>query len=411
MAAATTAAQLASFLKVVYPKKISNNVVAPAIIFNNTDFGEDVEPGQKVVVPTLLAPEQGVTYGTAAAAGIATTNGAISLEIKDAEINPPNLSVKSVLPLDVVARAKTSQQAFEQATTLRFREQRKTILLRTEWTWIYGGEAVATINGAPSVSTDATIVLSNHSPALCSTLLNAQLDAYTSGGSKVNTLANLNVKSVLMGAVGAVTLVLSGNATDLGNLASTNNLYFQGAFGVEATGLMQQVSNTGTLFGIDASKYPGFKGNTITSVGALTMAKISDGVALVKQFLPEDDLTAFVSPRNFARLVQEQQGNQRWLDGGKDAKVGFTGLALSVGNEGAMLVEHPFVKDGDVLILPLPQVIKVGTTDEPMNAASDGDLIVWDPTTLSFVYSMYLACCPFLRKPNNACRMSGVTIS
>lgn len=410
MASATTAAQLASFLKVVYPKKISNNVVAPAIIFNNTDFGDDIEPGQSVVVPTLLAPEQGVTYGTAAAAGVATTNGAISLLIKDATINPPNISVKSVLPLDVVARAKTSVQAFEQATTLRFREQRKTILLRTEWTWLYGGEAMATINGAPSVSTNATVVLKNHSPALCSTLLNAQLDCYNAT-VKINTNANLNVVSVLMGAAGAVTLVLSGNATDLAALADTYDFYFQGAYGVEATGLMKQVSNTGTLFGIDASTYPGFKGNTITSVGALTMPKVSDGVGLIKQFLPEDDLTVFVSPRNFARLVQEQQGYQRWLDGGHSAKVGFTGLALSVGNEGALLVEHPFVKDADVLVLPLPQVIKVGTSDEPMNAASDGDLIVWDPTTNSFIYTMYLACAPFLRKPNNACRMSGVTIS
>ncbi len=411
MADATTAAKLASFLKVVYPKKISNNVVAPAIIFNNTDFGEDIAPGQKVVVPTLLAPEQGVTYGTAAAAGTATTNGAISLVIKDAEINPANISVKSVLPLDVVERAKTGQAAFEQATLLRFREQRKTILLRTEWTWLYGGEAMATINGAPSVSTNATCVLTNHSPALCSTLLNAQLDCYTAGGVKQNANAALNVVSVVMGAAGAVSLVLSGNATDLAALATTNQFFFLGAYGVEATGLMQQVSNTGTLFGIDAGVYPGFKGNTITSTGALTMPKISDGVALCKQFLPEDDLTVFVSSRNFARLVQEQQGYQRWLEGGKNAKVGFTGLALSVGNEGAMLVEHPFVKDADVLIVPLPQVIKVGTSEEPLDASSAGDLIVYDPTTISYIYTMYLAAVPFLRKPNNACRMSGVTIS
>lgn len=407
MSSAITAAQLSSFLKVVYPKKISNNVVSPAIIFNNTDFGEDIEPGSKVIVPTLLAPEQGVTYGTASS--VATVNGAIALEIDDATINPAQISIKSVLPLDVVQRAKTSQQAFEQATTLRFREQRKTILCREEWTWLYGGEAMATINGAPTNS-GATVVLKNHSPALCSTLLNAQLDAYNAT-VKVNTNAALTVAGVLMGASGAVTLTLSGNASDLSALADGYNFYFYGAYGVEATGLMAQVSNTGTLFGIDASTKPGFKGNTITSVGALTMAKISDGVALCKQFLPEDDLTVFVSSRNFARLVQEQQGNQRWLDGGKNAKVGFTGLALSVGNEGAMLVEHPFVKDADVLIVPLPQVIKVGTSDEPLDASSAGDLIVWDHTTLTYVYTMYLACVPFLRKPNQACRMSGVTIS
>jgi hypothetical protein len=409
MAGEITATQLSSWLKIVYPKKISNNVVAPAIIFNNTSFGDDIAPGQKVIVPTLLAPEQGTTYGTAGS--VAQTNAAIALVIEDATINPAQLSIKSVLPADIVNRAKTSQQAFEEATTLRFREQRKTILLRTEWTWLYGGEAMATINGAPSVATDATVVLSGHSPALCSTLVNAQLDCYN-GSTKINTNANLNVKKVTMGGSGAVTLVLSGNAADLAALANGYSFYFQGAYGVEATGLMAQVSNTGTLFGLDSTKYPGFKGNTIAVGGALTMAKVSDGVALVKQFLPEDDLTVFVSPRQFARLVQEQQGLQRWLDGGKNAKVGFTGLALSVGNDSAMLVEHPFVKDADVLMVPLPQVIKVGTTtDEPIDATSAGDFIVWDHNTLSYVYTMYLCCVPFIRKPNNACRLTGCTIS
>jgi hypothetical protein len=407
---------LNSFFKIQYAKKIARVVPNSAIIWRETGMGDVERVGSKLITPVLLSQEQGLSFDVAS--GTATTNAAISMQISDATVNPPQMSIKSQLPIDTILRAQRDQDAFERATDIRFKEQKNSLLRNWEWSALYGTEAVFTINGAPTGTTPRVLTASNHSPGFLATLLNANLDAFN-GTTKINTNAPLNVSAISISAAGTSTVSVTGNSTDLANLATTYTLYRVGAnLGAgnfaECVGLLPAIANTGVLYGIDASANPGWKGNVLSTVGALTLAKLCDGVATAQVFGCDEDLKVLVSPRNYSRLLQEQNLLVRY--GGKgggaggDVKQGFKSYEVEQGGVSFTLVSHPFLKDSDYAVLPMDEVKKVGTSDDVVTNVAGMDAIVFDHTTNSYYMTMYVSMLPFLQRPSWSVRGTGVTI-
>lgn len=183
------------------------------------------------------------------------------------------------------------------------------------------------------------------------------------GATKINTNADIVLASV---DTANKTITVTGNATDLGNIAATHDIYFKGAYANSMYGIYAQVQNTGSLFGIDAATYSLWKPNTHAVGGALTMPEILKGLSLAvgKGGLAEDT-TLLVSPVTFEgmnadlaalRSFDSSYDPSKTEVGTKSIKYHFQGGVLEV-------VPHMLNKDGEAAAFPTAGIKRIGATD------------------------------------------------
>jgi len=152
-------------------------------------------------------------------------------------------------------------------------------------------------------------------------------------------------------------------------IVSTDVIFFKGTNSSgtfkEMAGLQKIITNTGTLFNISAASYSLWKGNSISSVGELTFAKLQDYIARAVNKGLMEDVTAFLSPKIWAKLNSDQAA-LRVIDSsyttGK-AENGFDTICFYGTNGKIELIAHPYVKDGDGFIVPPKSLRRVGSTD------------------------------------------------
>jgi hypothetical protein len=146
-------------------------------------------------------------------------------------------------------------------------------------------------------------------------------------------------------------------------------------------------------------------------------------VGLSTNFLPESDLSLFVSPNQYAAMIKEQIGVNlsgaaatatqmaRRGEGGGEVVAGFSGIEIPVGDTRCMVRRHPFVKDADALLLPLAEIDVAGTSKGVYDATAAGNMFVFTPGTLSYTYSLVFQAQPVILKPNQCVRGTGLTVA
>jgi hypothetical protein len=340
------------------------------------------------------------------------------------------LSLQSAINVDVLKRTGNGKEAsFGPALDLMLDSARDSLYRLAETEYLYGADSGgwAIVNGSPSVSmTTATITLKSYSPAWFASLVGAQLDFYDTTGV---TLRNTNAPVVITG-FNLVTNVLSvsGNNTDLSAIANTDIVVGHGEGTLAASnfagivGLMTQVKFAGDWgWGINNNTFPSVRGQILAVNGVFTYAEAAKMVGLSTNFLPESDLSLFVSPNQYAALVKEQVGvnistavtNMRkaYSDSDKDAMAGFAGIEIPVGDTRCFVRRHPFVKDVDALLLPLDECDVAGTSKGVFDATAAGNMFVFTPATLSYTYSLVFQAQPVILKPNQTVRATGCTVA
>jgi hypothetical protein len=117
----------------------------------------------------------------------------------------------------------------------------------------------------------------------------------------------------------------------------------------EAVGLDKIFTNTGTLFGIDAAVYSLWQANVFPVGGALTLAKIQEGVAIAAQRGLSEDVSLYVNPTVWQDLSSEQVAF-RMFDSSYSAKKaanGFEALEFYSQNGKITVYAHKYVKEGE----------------------------------------------------------------
>src|SRR6185369_6812014 len=172
----------------------------------------------------------------------------------------------------------------------------------------------ASANGTATVSgTTATLAIDNYSPAWFASLVGAQIGFYDSDGTPIH---NSNAAVVITGFnLTTNVLSLSGNNTDLNAIEDNDIIVGHGEGTVAAsnfagiTGLFTQTSYAGDWgWGINNTTFPSVRGQVLPVNGVFTYGEAAKMVGLSSNFLPESDLSLFVSPNQFAALVKEQIG-------------------------------------------------------------------------------------------------------
>jgi len=320
--------------------------------------------GRKFLWPVCLSYELGFTFGDGTAFSY---NDDVAGVYDEIEIDPNPVVLKSRISIEAADRMAKSDKAVLNHVALRSGQMKMSLAKVAEVDSLYGRSAVGigAISGAPVVSTNATITLSaaTWAPGIWAGMEGVKLEARTTAGVLRNTNADLVLVSV---DFDNKKVEVSGNATDLAALASTDLLYFKGAYANGQYGIHYQLDTAGSVFGINNSTYGLWKGNEYSVGGGLTISKVLKGSARAvgKGGLDEDSVL-LTSPTTWEGLNSDLAALRSQDSSYKASKSEIGSKAITYHAQfGAIdIVAHPYCMEGFSYLMPKTALRKVGATD------------------------------------------------
>lgn len=357
---------LDGLFKKVYGPNILKLVPDSALLTKIIKFREAEKIGKNYSVPVVLSNEQGITV-LAAGDGVTTLKDSVAMTSKEATVDAAQLILRSAMDYEAAMKAAGSEKAFQSASQMLVENMLESATKRLEIMFLYGQSGLGKFASTGSSGTRTfTFTAATWSPGIWAGSEGATIDVYN-GSTKINTNAKIVVTSV---DFDNKAIAVSGNATDLTACDASSNAYdifFEGHYGKECAGLDKIITNTGSLFGISASTYGLWKGNSHSAgSAALTMAKVLSAVskAVAKGGLKED-VTVMVSPVTWNNLNSDQAALRVYdgKDGQLEANNGFEAIVYHGLNGKIKVIANSLVKEGEAFIFPEKKLKRVGASD------------------------------------------------
>jgi hypothetical protein len=335
------------------------------ISFNSSDKA----PGNLYHAPVTLGLEHGFTYG-GANGDVFLLNAAVASPMRDAQVRGCEMVLVSALSVGAAARSVSSKNSFEQATKRLVQVMLKSMHIRLEAQLLYGQVGIARVEAvsAPTI----TICDAEWAPGIWAGAKNMQIEIRSQSGTlrgscTVETI-DMNAKSITVDVVPAG---VTGN-TDPENSAA-DVIWFKGAYNKEFAGLHKMITNTGTIFNIDAAEYELFKGNIVNvgtnfTAGAafISFEKIEEAIArAMEKGLMDEDVVALVHPKQWNKLMSDLAA-KRMYDSSyseKELKQGAKSIKFFGQNGQIEVVSSLFVKEGFAYVIPPKELERIGSTD------------------------------------------------
>lgn len=387
---ANTLTSLDAALRYVQKEGMLDLRPASSIVYDMAPMSEADMLGRNYLQTVCLSHELGFTFGDGTAF---TYNDDVAAVYDEISINPNPVVLKSRLAIEAADRLIRSDKAAITQTGLRAVQMKTSILRMAEIEMLHGRTGVGTISGNPSVNTSptpdqATIVFTDATwaPGVWAGMTGALLEA-RNGATKVNANGDLTLVSV---DHDAKSIVVSGDNTDLTDLADGHVVYFKGAYSNGQYGIKYQLDTSGSVFGIDSSVYDLWKAQEHTVSGALTVAQVMAGVAkATARGGLDEDCVLLMSTKTMSGLSSDLAA-LRELDGSYSpdkVSVGSKGIVVQAGSVRVRCVGHPMVMEGDAFLLPEKGLRKIGSTDITF-ADSDGREARWQHLEGSHAYQL-----------------------
>ena len=384
-ASGDTLSSMNGLVKEKYADKIEKAVPDFAKIMKMVPFSKKTAVGNFYHQPVILQNEVGFTYAAGNNATLVGYNPVAQMALRDAQVSPTQIMLVSRIGYEVMNRAKAAgEEAFESATLLLVKNMVDSVASRIEMSMLYGGSGLGTIastsavTGAPGGLSQITLTmdLANWAVGLWQGQESSALDFYL-GNSIVNTIATVPTAGYpTLQAVNptAKTLLVYGNTTDITNLFNTVasnpsqvNIFWGGAFGTEMVGLKTILTNTGTLFNIDASAFDLWRSNQVDAGSApLSQALIQQAVGVcTARGLVDEELTLVCSTQGWADLMTSQAALRMYDQSYSKSKMenGAKELVFSSQNGTIRVMAHGMVKNGDAFLLPTKSLERIGACD------------------------------------------------
>jgi hypothetical protein len=419
MAAVTTVTELNGLFKRIYADKLMDLIPDNAKLIKRVSFSQRKRLGDTYEQPVVLANEHGVTYA-AAGAGAFTLNAPIAMTTQNARVPSVQMVLRSRMDYEAASKASAGgERAFRQATELMVMSMTNSVTHRLECSMLYGGSGLGQISSTANASatqTVATISDLTWAVGIWAGCENAKVEIYETSGQ-------VGTSSFTINSVDPVnkTLTLTGSADDITILDADANgtgvgldIFWEGSFSADMNGIDKIITNTGSLFGINAGTYNLWKGNTYAVSGAITVSHLlkSTTIAIGKGGLNEE-VCCYISPTNFAVLNAEIYGKQQY-DFSYKSKMGNAGnenLKLFA-QSGLMEIEpHSMVKDGEAFVGPVPSIKRIGSTDVTFNNPGVGDKFFREMTDAAgFELRNYSDQAIFINEPAKWTKLTGITV-
>jgi hypothetical protein len=332
-------------------------------------FSQRERLGDMYVVPVVLQFEHGFSYG-AHADGAFTLNAAVAGKILQAQIRGSMIVLRSQLSYeDIFKAAEAGPAAFESATSLVVENMQRSFAKRQELAFWYGQTGLGKVSGITShviTMTDAT-----WAPGMWSGMKDCVLSSYDGitgtdtahdAASGSGTVTGIVISSVSM-ADKQVTV--TGDTATVAN----DHLYFFGSRTAtafkECAGIDKIMTNTGTLFNIDAASYELWKSNSLPVGGPISMLAALNGVSSAQNMGLDDEATLWTPTKRWNSLNSDQAALRRYGAYSQKAENGSEGIVYHSVNGRIDIKAHPFLKEGEsfLIVNPKKQVMRVGASD------------------------------------------------
>jgi hypothetical protein len=341
--------------KKVYDGKLENLIPDGTKLLNAIKFvRKQKRPGADYNQSVILGMEHGVSFAEPDEGAFAL-NPPISGVIKQASIRGYQMVLRSAMALDTMFAADSAgERAFEESTKYIFQAMMDSISKKLEIRLLYGQVGLAEVG---SISGNVISVAAGQwAPGIWGGAENMRLEIYDSAGNlrgdcKV-TAVDFDTKQITVDAMPAA-------------VAATDVIFEYGSKGKEMAGLHKIITNTGSLFGISASSYSLWKGNSHAVGGTLSFNKLAKGLAKPVAKGLQSDVTVYVNPTSWADLMTEQAGSRRFDVSYKSATAqnGSEALEFFSQNGKMTIVASIFVKEGVAYAINHDQFLRVGSTD------------------------------------------------
>lgn len=368
MASTNTVDTLNGNFKKVYTERGLNHIIPTSVkILPLIDFvPSEKMGGLNYNVPVVLQNEHGVTYGgdEGTAFSLATP---ISGTIKEATVKGNEIVLRSFLSYGAASRAEKSEGAFVRSTKHLVENMMTSVSKKLEAETLYGQVGLARVSS----------VLGN-----VITILDAE---YASGlwtgaeGMSIALTSDASLGAPDRGTANVVSVDIENKTVTVdaipAGVVANDYIFENGALSKEFAGIHKILTNTGNLFGIDATQYSLWKSTEYSVGGALSYDKINEGLAAAAGKGLDEDVQLFVSPASWAKLASDQAAFRRYDSSYKseEAKQGFESIKFYAQNGMVEIIPHTFIKEGFAYALVLDEFEKVGSTDVTFKTPGKGD--------------------------------------
>lgn len=413
---------LDGLFKEVYAEKLENLIPDNAVLVKKVPFQKKKRIGSSYNQPVILQQENGVTYA-AAGAGAFALNAPINMATKNANVNSVQMLLRSQMDYETASKASggNDARAFFNSTKLMVQSMLESMTHRLETSMLYGNTGVGTTASLANVdTTNSTITFSDATwgIGLWTGQEGAQIDL-VEGGAVINVngalvVSSIDVENKAVTVTGVAADIVLIEAAGAGQVA-----YWRGSWNSGLTndmnGIDKIITNTGSLFGIDASDYTLWKGNSYAVGGAISVAALlkSTTLAVGKGGLKEA-VDCYISPASFAVLNSELGGSgYRRMDSSYSvdkAKTGSTNIGLYAQNGMMNIQPHSMVKEGEGFILPTKYVCRLGSTDVTFDRFGDtGKFFRELNDNAGYEVRCYSDQTIFIEKPAVCTKLTGIT--
>lgn len=358
----TTYASLDGYFKERYADEVTRAVPNWALFQKKVPFQAAKRIGRSYNFPVVLRRSHGVTFNGSAPGTAFSLKGSRSLKMEEALVQGTEFVLREAVSYGAAKAALADDDAsYGSALDEVVFGMTDTCSFYAELTCLHGGRHIGVIG---SVTGGAlTVSKATWAPGIWGGLENGLVDVYD---PTYTTLRN-DVGPLTVSAVDADTRIVTvtGDATDLAAITANDIIIPHGARGEAFAGLEAITSNTGSLFGINASTYNLWKANSFPVGGKLTMTKLMQAVntAVVRGL--QGNAHCYLSTYAWTDLNNDMASLRRYTEntkmgmdqGANELKFyGVTGGELT-------LCPHPMIMAGNAYVVPDDNLLRIGSTD------------------------------------------------
>lgn len=366
---------LDGLFKQVYADKMQHLIPDGKKILTTIKFlSKEKQPGAAFNLPVVVGMEHGITHADADD-GAFELNAPVSGQIKNAVVRGYQMVLRSALSYQAASRAAGGgAKAFEDSTKFLVGNMMDSVTKRLEIEMLYGQMGFGTVAGAESAASNVTVelVAADFAPGIWAGSEGMKLDVVRSS-ALVAALSGSNAITVKSVDLTAKAIVVDLPAA----LQANDTLYPLGAFGKEFPGIHKILTNTGSLFGIDAGTYSLWKGSTFapSATSVLSFAILQQAISKGVEKGLDSDVIALVNPGHWDDLLTEQAA-LRMTDSSYDvntAENGSKSIKFHSQNGLVEVIPSIYVKEGFAYILATEDWARIGSTDVTFKRPGQGE--------------------------------------
>lgn len=398
-----TVGNLNGFFKEVYADKLQELIPEGLKLVNMIKFiGKEKQGGNLFHQPVILGMEHGVTFASSDDDAF-NLNPAVAGQIKDAQVRGNPMVMRSLLGYSAASRSVGGKNAFMDATKYIVANMLRSMSKKLEIHLLYGQVGYGVVNAA--AGTLVTIETAEWAPGIWAGGEGMPIEIRDVTGA--TSRGEFTIVSVDMDAR---TITLNASATAAG-VAATDVIYHKGAFGNEFAGIHKILTNTGTLFNINAATYNLWKGNSYAASGALSFAKLTKAASRPVEKGLDSKLTVFVNPRGWADLLNDQAALRSYDQSYSAAQLqnGAKSLKFHSQNGELEIIPSIYVKEGYAYGLSLEEFMRVGSSDISFKRPGYGDEFFRDlENAAAYELRLYTDQAVFCMAPGKSVIITGI---